>query len=404
MIGETITALATVHGISGVAVVRVSGPDAFTIVEKVTGAKLKPRQVQFVDFELDESVVISFKGPKSYTGEDVVEIQCHGGLIVPERIIAALIKAGARMAKRGEFTERAYLNGRLDYDQAKAVLALIESKTERAAKNARERLKGRKSAAVKSLYETALTLSSELEHALDVDEGDLPEGWLKDKRERLSALGETLDNELKHLHESRLLEEGALVVIAGEPNAGKSSIMNALLEENRVIVSEVAGTTRDSVEAWINLEGWPIRLVDTAGLRDTEDRIELEGVKRARELMAKADLVIGVDCSEGVRIHNKCDLSREVGVLNVSAKTREGIEELKRLIVQELVAKVGDAEDEGLTGESLIAARRELVDADDPVLLANGVRKAAEILGEALGKVYTADLLDQLFSRFCVGK
>ena len=373
---------------------------------------------------LDEAVVLAFRAPHSYTGEDVVEFQCHGGAVTPRRVLEACIAAGARLARRGEFTERAFLNGKLDYGQAESVLDLIDAKTARAADAALAGLSGRRRRELKDLYEAALDLSAQIEHALDVDENDLPESFFASVSSSFNALRSSLRAAVQKAAEGRILNRGALVVLAGPPNAGKSSLMNALLEERRAIVSDVPGTTRDSIEEWLDLDGWPIRLVDTAGLRETADEIEAEGVRRSEELMAKADVILmlggqNVDSpavgspspvfglsSRVLSLHSKCDLGRGPG-LNVSAKTGEGLEELKRAIVAKLEEKVGAA-DEGEVPEGEVAALHEalavLVPSSDLVLLANAVRSAAERLGSAVGAVYSSDLLDNLFSRFCVGK
>ena len=439
--GDTIAAIATAPGRGGVAVVRVSGSEAFSIAEKLTGktwgarATRETREVGFarihplvspaahVPLVIDEAVLLAFKAPHSYTGEDVVEFQCHGGAVTPRRVLEACLAAGARLAHRGEFTERAFLNGKLDYAQAESVLDLIDAKTPRAADAALEGLSGRRRYDCRALYESALDLSSRLEHALDIDESELPADFLSSINSQLSTLSSQLRAAISKAAEGRLLKSGALVVLAGPPNAGKSSLMNALLEENRAIVSEIPGTTRDSIEAWIDLDGWPIRLVDTAGLRAAKDEVEGEGVRRAEELIAKADVVIWLSPASSLiphpsslLVHPKCDLGRGEG-LNVSAKTGEGLDELKRTIVAKLEEKVA-ASDSGDSPEGDVAAYHEalallvpliphpssLIPQDDLVLLANAVRAAAERLGAALGATYSSDMLDKLFSRFCVGK
>lgn len=403
---KTIAALATAPGLSGVAIVRVSGPDAYEIAARVAGRGVKTG-LQFVKMPLDECVILGFKAPKSYTGEDVVEFQCHGGAVVPRQILEALFAAGARQARRGEFTERAFLNGKLSYTEAESVLDLIHAKTSRAAEAAREGLKGRRDAELRALYERALALSSELEHALDIDEGELPESFFAALRVARADLGAALEARLRAEREGKLLREGALVVLAGPPNAGKSSLMNALLDENRAIVSDIPGTTRDTIEEWMDLGGYPIRLVDTAGLRATGDRIEAEGVKRAEDLIAKADVVLnlGVAGVGGIKLHAKCDLGGEGEGLKVSAKTGEGLAALKEAIVAALEKKDLSGADDRTTGV-LLSARALLEDAnaEDLVLFANTARRVSEALGSLIGATYSEDLLTRLFSRFCVGK
>ena len=434
--GDTIAAIATAPGRGGVAVVRVSGSEAFSIAERLTGIRDQGPGIRVGRIaNVDEGVILFFKGPHSYTGEDVVEFQCHGGTVTPRRVLEACLAAGARLARRGEFTERAFLNGKLDYDQAESVLDLVDAKTARAADAALEGLSGRKRRELKSLYDSALDLSTRLEHALDVDEGELADDYVRELGSQISDLRSQISGALRRANEGKILREGALVVLAGPPNAGKSSLMNALLEENRAIVSDIPGTTRDSIEEWLDLDGWPIRLVDTAGLRTSQDEVEGEGVRRAEDLIAKADLVLWLRNSEvgeplngsiaqllnrltsqTLNLSTKCDLGRGPG-LNVSAKTGEGLDELKREIVAKLKEKaetsVVDLPEgnfvalrEALTlletgeGQETGDGRRE----EDLVLTANAVRAATERLGAAIGVTYSSNLLDNLFSRFCVGK
>lgn len=434
--GDTIAAIATAPGRGGVAVVRVSGSEAFSIAERLTRIRDQGPGIRVGRIaNVDEGVILFFKGPHSYTGEDVVEFQCHGGTVTPRRVLEACLAAGARLARRGEFTERAFLNGKLDYDQAESVLDLIDAKTARAADAALEGLSGRKRRELKSLYDSALDLSTRLEHALDVDEGELADDYVRELGSQISDLRSRISGALRRANEGKILREGALVVLAGPPNAGKSSLMNALLEENRAIVSDIPGTTRDSIEEWLDLDGWPIRLVDTAGLRTSQDEVEGEGVRRAEDLIAKADLVLWLRNSEAgeplngsiaqllnrltsqpLNLSTKCDLVRGPG-LNVSAKTGEGLDELKREIVAKLKEKA-ETSVVDLPEGNFVALREALTlletgegqetgegrQEEDLVLTANAVRAAAERLGAAIGVTYSSNLLDNLFSRFCVGK
>ena len=434
--GDTIAAIATAPGRGGVAVVRVSGSEAFSIAERLTGIRDQGPGIRVGRIaNVDEGVILFFKGPHSYTGEDVVEFQCHGGTVTPRRVLEACLAGGARLARRGEFTERAFLNGKLDYDQAESVLDLVDAKTARAADAALEGLSGRKRRELKSLYDSALDLSTRLEHALDVDEGELADDYVRELGSQISDLRSQISGALRRANEGKILREGALVVLAGPPNAGKSSLMNALLEENRAIVSDIPGTTRDSIEEWLDLDGWPIRLVDTAGLRTSQDEVEGEGVRRAEDLIAKADLVLWLRNSEAgeplngsiaqllnrltsqpLNLSTKCDLVRGPG-LNVSAKTGEGLDELKREIVAKLKEKA-ETSVVDLPEGNFVALREALTlletgegqetgegrQEEDLVLTANAVRAAAERLGAAIGVTYSSNLLDNLFSRFCVGK
>ena len=418
----TIAAVSTAPGRGGVAVVRVSGPEAFAIASALAGRRVDAScagrffhaVLRQGGKTLDDGLVLVFAAPASYTGEDVVEFQTHGGAVAPRRVLAACLACGARLARRGEFTQRAFLNGRLDISAAEAVIDLVDAKTDRAADDAVARLGGAAARADAGLYAAALDISSRLEHALDFSEDELPPGYVEEVTADIASLGARIASEQTRLREGKILREGALVVLAGPPNAGKSSLLNALLGEKRAIVSEVAGTTRDAIEEWLDVAGWPVRLVDTAGLRHAADAVEAEGVDRAEELIARADLVVALDLDVpgALRVHSKCDLVRGEG-LNVSAVTGEGLDALKEAIASRLAARA-EAVDEPsadasarrgeLLGAAQVALARAAGGVPDLVLAANGARAAAESLGRLAGKVYADDLLDTLFSRFCVGK
>ena len=474
---ETIAAISTPPGRGGVAVVRVSGPAAFAVATQLTGrpvdASLAGRFFHSAFFKvnelLDDGLVLVFAAPHSYTGEDVVEFQCHGGSVAPRRVLEACLAAGARLARRGEFTQRAFLNGRLDLSAAEAVIDLIDAKTDRAADDAVARLGGAASAEFEALYAAALDISVRLEHALDFSEDELPGDFTDNLARDISSLRSRIAARLATAREGRLLREGALVVLAGPPNVGKSSLLNALLGERRAIVSDTAGTTRDFIEESVEIGGWPVRLVDTAGLRAAGDVIEAEGVDRAEELIAKADLVLSLEVATGsagtgsagtgsagtagagtaettgttettgntgiedrvLHLLSKCDLLSAVSVpavpvvsvvpapaapslpaLPVSAITGEGLPELRAAIADRLEKFAAKGEE--ASGADVTTRQKELlqvaadalarVDVGDLVVAANEARVAAESLGKILGKVYTEDLLESIFSRFCVGK
>lgn len=420
---DTIAAIATAPGPAGIAVVRVSGPGAFGIAERLAGKKPEPGRIQFARFSaaqpfgratvrLDAGLVLAFKSPRSYTGEDTVEFQCHGGSVAPRRILEACIAAGARLARRGEYTERAFLNGNLDFNQAESVLDLIMAKTERAADAALEGIDGRQKATLQGIYAALIALSSTVEQALDISEDELPADFQKNIENSLLETISSIKDEVQRFKAGKILRDGALVVLAGAPNAGKSSLMNALLKENRAIVSDIPGTTRDSIEEWLDVEGWPVRLADTAGLRVAADILEREGVARAEKLVASADVVLALDCdlraANVIRLHAKCDLGPGEG-LPVSSKTGEGLEALRQAIARTLEAKAA-ATSETEPGPSFLTVLLSVLSdlsaplPGDLVVIANRIRAAAEKLGEAVGAVYSQDLLDSLFSRFCVGK
>ena len=455
-LGDTIAAVATAPGRGGVAVIRVSGPEAFQVAERLTGRAPRAGRISLDHYRrdghlLDDGVTLAFKGPHSYTGEDVVEFQCHGGSVTPRRVLEACLASGARLAHRGEFTERAFLNGRLSYEEAESVLDLVDAKTERGADAALRGLTGESRRETQGIYKALVDLSSTIEHALDVSEEELPDGFCANIASSVDAIAARLDDAIRRAKEGKILREGALVVIAGPPNAGKSSLLNALLGESRAIVSATPGTTRDSIEEWLDVGGWPVRLVDTAGLRETADAIEGEGVARARDLMGKADIVLNLtpadsSCSlsdvsrkspatKTIEVFSKCDLATNsedygsryhsavshstIAAISVSVKTGEGLDALRGAIAAELerkAAEPGDADSAlGRDASALVEVRALLTPTPplpnsstptlpDLVLLANRVRAAAERLGEAIGATYSADMLDALFSRFCVGK
>jgi len=456
---DTIAATATAPGRGGVAIIRISGSEAFSIAERLSGRVPRAGRISFDQYRidgrlLDEGVTLAFRGPHSYTGEDVVELQCHGGSVVPRRVLEACLASGARLARRGEFTERAFLNGRLTYEEAESVLDLVDAKTDRGADAALRGLAGERRREIRGIYDTLVDLSSTAEHALDVSEEELPDGFCAALLAKAESIAARLDEAIRRAKEGKMLREGALVVISGPPNAGKSSLMNALLGEARTIVSETPGTTRDSIEEWLDIGGWPVRLVDTAGLRETEDAVEGEGVARARDLIEKADIVLNLTPADAnrespvarhpspstrtIEVFSKCDLaanSEDFGVISVSAKTGEGLDALRGAIAAELerkAAEPGEAEGGLGCGAAALIEARSLLSPTPPlphsptpplphsstpslphsptsplpdlVLFANCVRAASARLGEAVGATYSADLLDALFSRFCVGK
>ena len=434
--------MATAPGRGGVAVVRISGPAAFHVAETVTGRRVDATAAGrffHATFKapdgtaIDDGLMLVFAAPRSYTGEDVIELQGHGGSVAPRRVLESCLASGARLARRGEFSLRAFLNGKLDLARAEAVIDLVDARTERAADDAAGRLLGAQTRPFENLYASALDVSSLVEHALDFSEDELPPDFAPRVREAVNALTKDIQHQISTAREGRILREGALVVLAGPPNAGKSSLLNALLGLKRAIVSDEAGTTRDSIEESAEIGGWPVRLVDTAGLRETENTIEREGVKRAEELIAAADLVIHLVASDGGRgatrptdashdivVISKCDIASHASCFSadayVSAKTGEGLDTLRSVIAQKLTALAAkDAEETGAdittrqlealsTARDALSRALEALDFGDWVIAADELRTAAESLGGLLGKVYSADLLDALFSRFCIGK
>jgi tRNA modification GTPase len=453
---DTIAAIATALGESGIAVVRVSGPDAVRIVGVLARAaptlsRVASHTVHHAWLHdesgdiLDEALVTVMRAPRTYTGEDVVEIGVHGGPVPARRVLRAVLAAGARLADRGEFTKRAFLNGRMDLSQAEAVVDLVRARTERSADAALAALAGRLAARTVAVEERLWDLLARLEVNLDFSE-DVEAV----SRDEIGGLLGDCAAELEELRRrapwGRRLREGATVVLVGRPNVGKSSLFNALLEDERALVNETPGTTRDYLEAWIDLAGIPVRLLDTAGLREGGGTVETEGVRRAQAQEAVADLrIVILDAAEGwtaadreilaemsgrarLLVWNKIDLARppadggseggggEEVDLHVSAKTGEGVLALREGIGKRLVRGVGrEPADEVVPSErhedairravaSLELAHRSFAAGETEEFLAGDVRDAIEALGEITGRTVGEDILERIFCQFCIGK
>lgn len=441
MLSDPIVAPATVPGRSALAIVRLSGRGAFGVAACVIDGFTPdpPRRAVLGAFRgpdggvVDEGIWIAYRGPASYTGEDLVEVTCHGGLLAPARVVAALEAAGARLAAPGEFTRRAVLNGKLDLVQAEAVGDLIDATAPAQARAALRQLDGSLSARFAALREDLIRLEALLAYDIDFpeeDDGPVPRerivGQLQEVRTAVATL-------LATAPAGERLRSGTLVVLAGRPNAGKSSLFNALLGTERAIVTEIAGTTRDAVEATTSFGGWPVRLVDTAGLRDADDRVERIGVEMSRRWLDAADLVLL--CVEAGRepepeelrwaaerpalvVRTKADLTdAAVSGVAVSIVTRQGLDTVASWIGERAGLSAGDAAE----GDALITRERhrtaleranaaladaaaQLAAAGDPVLVSHHLRDAARSLEELIGVVDVESVLERLFSSFCVGK
>jgi len=435
---DPIVAIATPAGRGGIGIVRISGPQASLCAEALAPPLPVPREATLRHFlgrddaTIDQGLALYFPGPNSFTGEDVLELHAHGAPAVLDELLAAAFGAGARMARPGEFTERAFLNGKLDLAQAEAVADLIDAGSQAAARAALASLEGRFSREVRALADALLRLRVEAEALLDFPDEDV-EADNAAYRARLEAWTERLAALRRNAAEGERLSEGFVCVLAGPPNAGKSSLLNALAGAERAIVTEQPGTTRDLVEVDILLEGLPLRLVDTAGLRETDNPIEAEGVRRARERAKRADLVLAIrddtapvaepeplDWEDRLVVLNKIDRSgRSPGVCElegqptvaVSATTGAGLEALGERLRQ---AALGASASEGAR---FSARRRHLValeraaealkrarSAEVGELAAEELRTAQEALGEITGQVTNEDLLGAIFSTFCLGK
>ena len=441
---ETIAAIATAPGAGGVGIVRLSGARARAIAGAITGTPLTPRHAHYARFAaangeiLDDGIALYFKSPASYTGEDIVELQSHGSPVVLEQLVQRCVELGARRARPGEFSERAFLNGKLDLAQAEAVADLIAAADANAARAARRALEGEFSRRVEALAADVLAIRVHVEAAIDFADEPIDTLGGAQLRARFTNAAQSLDELLRAAERGRRLRDGLHAVIVGPPNAGKSSLLNALAGSERAIVTDIAGTTRDLLHEVVRIDGVELTLVDTAGLREGGDAIEREGMRRARDELARADLAIVVldardvvtgrnavtDAIAGVPrqlwIHNKSDLLSAAApfdtgeLLHVSARTGAGLEALHaRLRV--LAQGEGEAGEGAFTArarhvdalrqaQSELALAREQLDHDALDLAAESLRHAHDALGEITGHVRADDLLGHIFSSFCIGK
>ncbi len=449
---DTIVALATAPGLGAIAVVRLSGSKAIEITGSVFSKKSLVHQASHtVHFGklmngsevVDEVVVSIYRAPKSYTGEEVVEISCHGAPLIQDQILQLMIQAGARMAKPGEFTQRAFLNGKLDLTQAEAVADLIASNTEAAKKTALYNLKGGFSTDLQVMREKLIKFSALIELELDFSQEDVA---FANKKE-LEILVQQLQIKTQELLDSfklgNVIKNGVQVAIVGKPNAGKSTLLNALLNENRALVSEIPGTTRDTVEEYLNIQGVLFKLIDTAGIRGaTEDRIEQMGIEKSKEKIIGADIVLalfdvndaGIEQANSwqaeitkdklILVGNKKDLLKDQSILHdsslaevvfISAKEKENIKALEDILYQKAVGDSIHKEGTIITNARHVSSLKKLMLALNDVetglqqeatgdLLALDIRQALHYLGTITGQITNEDQLDFIFSKFCIGK
>ncbi len=433
---DTIAARATAPGRGGIGVIRISGPDVPEIAKAIAGRLPEPRYATYTPFKdedgntIDEGILLYFRGPDSFTGEDVLELQGHGGPVVLDMLLKRVVSLGVRNARPGEFSQRAFLNDKLDLTQAEAIADLIESSTEAAARGAIRSLQGEFSSRVNELLAGVIELRVYVEAAIDFPEEEIDFISDENVKGRLEEIQITMASILEQSREGALLTEGASIVLTGKPNAGKSSLMNLLTGRETSIVTDIPGTTRDVIGEVLQLDGVPLRLVDTAGIRESSDVIEAEGVKRARAAQNEADLVLHlVDITRDeapevsdpreIVILNKIDLLEDAsdlpkGIPGISARTGEGLDELKTCLKQKL--GFADVEGGGFTARSrhlnalraaekaLSAGQQMLVDQQAGELLAEELRTCQRHLSEITGVFTADDLLGEIFSSFCIGK
>ncbi len=458
MENDTIAAISTPVGEGGIAVIRVSGPEAVEVVDRVYKGKRSLTEVDTHTVHyghilhpetkevLDEVLVTVMRAPRTFTREDVVEVSCHGGVVPVQKVLEALLTAGARLAEPGEFTKRAFLNGRIDLSQAEAVIDLIRSKTDRAARVAMDQARGRLSRLIRKLRQEILETLAHLAVNVDYPEYDAEELTAKTLLSRCRQIEGEILRLLETARQGKILRDGIATVIVGRPNVGKSSLLNALSQENKAIVTDIPGTTRDVIEEYVNVRGIPLRLVDTAGIRETEDVVERIGVERSRRALEQADLVLLVlnyaeplteddrKLLEAVRSHtaivvvNKTDLERwidleevrrligDTPLVTLSLKEERGLDRLEEAIGELFFA--GKVEGTEATYVSNVRhihlLERALGNVRDAIAGIEGnipldmveidLKNAWQHLGEIIGEAVSEDLIDQIFSQFCLGK
>lgn len=453
---NTIAAISTAPGVGGIGIIRMSGENCFDILEKIFKQKkyqsiedIKGYSIKYgniVDGKeiIDEVLVSYFKSPKSYTSENMCEINSHGGIVIMNKILELCIKNGANLAEPGEFTKRAFLNGRLDLSQAEAVIDIINSKTDKEAKVSIEQLKGSLSEKIEKIRKMIISIMADIEATIDYPEYDLEEVTNSKILLTLDEVDKILEGLEKSFNNGKILREGINTAIIGRPNAGKSSLLNVILNEERAIVTDIEGTTRDTIEEYIQIDGIPLKIIDTAGIRNANDKVEKIGVEKSIEIAKKSDIVIAIfDINRDINdedkeiiellkdknaiiILNKIDLENKIDVkkfeklnkpiIRISTKTREGIEEL-----YEEISKMFKLKDIANDGETIVSnARhksiiinsrknlniaRETIENNMPIdIISTYLKEIIEELGKITGETVTEDVISEIFSKFCLGK
>jgi len=455
MLFDTIAAISTPRGEGGIGIIRISGDKSFEILERIFNTKNPNRDLGFYKFNygfihdngkiVDEVMAVRMKAPKTYTCEDVVEINCHGGHLISEKVLELVLKNGARHAEQGEFTKRAFMNGRIDLSQAEAVMDIIHGKTEKSISLSLEQLRGDLRDKIASFKKALLDVTAHVNVVLDYPEEGIDDPLPSNLRENLENVYAEADRLISSYDKGKKIKEGIKTVIAGKPNVGKSTLLNSLLKEERAIVTHIPGTTRDVIEEIINIKGIPLVLTDTAGIRKTEDIVENIGVEKSKKFIENADLVLLVlDASrelesedreviEEIQNHNKktivllnkIDLERKIeleefnleNILEISAKDNIGIEDMEERIYSYIVEENVEDSSEKLIITNIrhktalektkdaIRNIFETIDAGMPMdLISVDLKEALDSLSEITGEISSEDILDHVFVNFCVGK
>lgn len=456
-LNDTIAAISTAIGEAGIAIVRMSGDDSINIIDKifVSASKVKMAEAENRKFlyghicdgdkKIDEVLVVKMKGPHSYTAEDIVEIHCHGGVVSMKRILNLILSKGARLAEKGEFTKRGFLNGRIDLTQAEAVIDLIKAKTDISFDLGLNQLGGALSEVLNKLKDELVSMQALIVANIDFPDEDIEDAAYNDLLDRSNKILEKMDKLLENSKNSRLLRDGINTVILGKPNVGKSSLLNGLLKYDRAIVTDIAGTTRDVIEDYINLDGVLLKISDTAGIRETDDEVEKIGVNIAREKLKDADLVIAIfdisrdfdqddkeilkliENKKHIIILNKDDLEQKISddeiekyfkddYLRLSVMENESVMKVEKLIIDLFFdGELQISSDTVLSNlrhiNALREAKKELLEVNESLnkrvfldLIEVDLENVIAHISEITGTITTEDILDRVFSDFCIGK
>lgn len=456
MFFDTIAGISTPRGEGGIGIIRISGTEAFEILEKIFVPKSKKKISELKNFSInyghivdreevvDEVMVSIMKSPNTYTKEDIVEINCHGGFVITEKVLEVVLKNGARIAEAGEFTRRAFLNGRIDLTQAEAIIDIIHGKTEKAISLSLNQLRGDLKEQIEHLKKLILDVAAHINVVLDYPEEGIDDPLPQNLVDNLKEVVDTTNTLISSYDKGKLIKEGIKTGIVGKPNVGKSSLLNSILREERAIVTHIPGTTRDIIEEVVNLKGIPLILVDTAGIRKTDDVVENIGVEKSKKILQEADLILFViDGSreldeEDLKIYDSIQSDNVIGILNkidvekiadiskltkikkwieISAMKNIGIDEMEEKIYRHIISENIEDSSQKLTITNVrhksalektkqsVENMFETIDGGLPMdLLAVDIKGALDSLSEITGEISSEDLLDHIFSNFCVGK